>query len=187
MFKQNQKNLKTGVFIDGANLFWACKKDKNWPIDFKKLKEYLKKYYSPIIYNYYGCEDKNPSTQDFKKKADGQLKFYNKLEGLGYKIIKKPLKYIKENNKFHTKCDMDVDIAIDMKNSLKDLERIILFTGDSDFLKAVSDCRIFSKSIKIYSFKNTLAWELKLFAIKNTRCSFKYLDDLKSELEFIKN
>ncbi len=34
-------------------------------------------------------------------------------------------------------------------------------------------------------FEKTLAWELKEFAIKNPRCNYKLLDDLKEELEFI--
>jgi uncharacterized LabA/DUF88 family protein len=182
MVSSKVKQARTGVFIDGSNLFWAAKKDLGWQIDYKKLKEYLKKYYSPIFYNYYGCQDIKPSSDDFKRKAKGQEKFYNILEGLGYNVEKKPLKYL---NNHDTKCDTDVEITVDIKNTLDDLNNIILFSGDSDFLKVIEDCHSRNKYIRIFSFKRTLAWELKTFAIKNPRCNYKLLDDLREELEFL--
>lgn len=182
MTSNKVRKIKTGVFIDGSNLFWASKKGLGWRIDFKKLKKYLKKHYSPIFFNYYGCEDIRPSTENFKRKAKGQEKFYNILDGLGYNVEKKPLKYLNCNE---TKCDTDVEITVDMKNSLDDLDNIILFSGDSDFLKIINDCHSKGKHIRIYSFKETLAWELKMFAIKNPRCNYRLLDELKSELEFL--
>ncbi len=173
--------LRSGVFMDGSNIFWSEKEPSCWPISFRKFKKYLKNRYSPVFYNYYGCENLKPSTIEFRRKADGQLKFYNILEGLGYNVITKALKHLRDR----TKCDMDVEISIDVKNSLKDVDKIILVSGDSDFLRLVSDCHSAGKHIQIYSFEKTLAWELKVFAIKNLRCSYTLLDSLKSEIEFL--
>ena len=136
--------------------------------------------FSPLI--------EKPTSQKFILRAERAQVFHAKLSTYGYEVILKPLKYIKDRKtgKITTKGDTDVSISIDMKNSLSEAENIILISGDSDFLPVVQDAHAASKHIRIYSFEHTLAWELKYFAIKNTRCNYKLLDELKNELEYIK-
>lgn len=182
------KKVRTGVFIDGSNLFWAVNmRDRNtgekihFQICFEKLKKYLKRQYSPVFYNYYACEDNKPRNEIYEKKALGQKKFHNKLDGLGYNVSRKDLKYIGKN----TKGDTDIEIAMDMNKLVNDYDNIVLFSGDSDFLSAIKFFHSIGKYIRIYSFNKTLSWELKDFAIKNPRCNYKLLDELRSELEFV--
>jgi len=183
----NQNKLKSAVFIDGANLFKS--ENQNWRIDYKKLKEYLDKRHSPLFYYYYNCVDISPSTGDFIRKARLQQNVYRKLGSLGIKVITKPLKYIKEGRIVQTKCDMDIDIALDVQNSLnKDgLDIVVLITGDSDFLRLARDCCEKEKRVMIYAFDKNLAWELKDFSFKNKRCAFQLLDKFKERLKFEKN
>ncbi len=182
------RNLRAGVFIDGSNLFWAMK-EVGWELDFNKFKNYLKKRFSPIFYNYYDCEDVQPRSEKFIESAKRKREFHNKLHGIGYNIKKKPLKYIrdKETGKIKTKGDLDVEITIAVKNSLKDLDVIILVSGDSDFFCAVEDSHCEGKYIRIFSFDDFLSWELKNFAFAQPRCSYKLLDELKSDLEYYGN
>jgi|GEM_PF-596170 len=186
------QSVRSGVFIDGSNLFWAVNiledvgKEK-WAIDFSKLKRYLKDNYSPIFFKFYNCVDEHPTNELFRSRALGTEKFHNKLKGLGYDFVPKPLKYLhdKKTGEISTKGDMDVSISIDIKNSLNDMDNIILFSGDSDFLPVVEDAHTRGKHIRIFSFEHTLAWELKEFSIKNTRCNYKLLDELRDKIEYL--
>lgn len=185
------KAVRSGIFIDGSNLFWASKAleeegKERWSIDYLKLKQYLKGRYSPVFHKYYGCVDVTPSNAIFQARALGAEKFHKKLGGFGYDVILKPLKYIrdKKTGEINTKGDMDVSISIDIKNSLNDLDNLILFSGDSDFLPVVEDAHQQGKYVRIYSYEHTLAWELKEFAIKNARCNYMLLDDLRNQLEY---
>ena len=172
--------------MDGSNLLWAMKargKDGNkinYNICFFKLKKFLKKNYSPVFYNYYACEDNVSTKEPYLSKALKQKKFLKRLEGFGYNVKRKDLKLLKCGN---TKCDTDVDIAMDFYKYSVDIDNIILFSGDSDFKPAIEIFHSMGKHIRIYSFKNSLSWELKEFAIKNTRCNYKLLDELKSKIE----
>jgi uncharacterized LabA/DUF88 family protein len=188
MTNEKAKKLRAGVFIDGSNLFWAMNKKNsngesvNYKISFGKLKDYLKKRFSPVFYQYYACEDDKPSSySDYEVRAQGQKKFHQKLEGLGYTVIRKSLKHL---NCGSTKCDMDVEIAMAMHKYIDDYDLIILISGDSDFHTAIETFHGMGKSVRIFSFSTNLSWELREFAIKNPRSSFKLFDDLKSEIEF---
>lgn len=173
--------ISSGVFIDGSNLFWA--QQSNWHLDYALLKDYLDDLHSSSFYNYYGCFNKNPKNEEDKKKARGEDRFYRKLEGYGFKLVTKPLKYLKNS----TKGDMDVEIAVDVENYLKDLDRVIIVSGDSDFLYLIQDCHKKGKEIAIYSFEDFLAWEIKTFAVTHNRCNYKLFDDLEGKIRFIRS
>ncbi|HXK39754.1 MAG TPA: NYN domain-containing protein [Candidatus Paceibacterota bacterium] len=182
------KELRAAVFIDGSNLFWAMNmRDErtgeriNYDICYRKLKEFLKGRYTPVFYNYYGIEDNNPTTELHISRALGQKKFHKRLEGYGYNVERKDLKYLPDGS---TKGDMDMEIGTDMHKLVNDYDCIVLFCGDSDFLRPVTYFHSIGKSIRIYSFASTISWELKNFAIKNTRTNYKLLDELRGELEF---
>ena len=178
------KKLRAGVFIDGANLFWGMKNHADWKIDFLKLRQYLKTKYSVRFYNYYACEDDDPSTEEFKEKSEKQKKFHRVLRGIGYNMKIKSLKHIGTSSGEITKGDMDVDITVDVGSLLDDADLIILFCGDSDFLPLVEKCYEKGKYIRIYSYKELLSWELKTFAMTKPRCGYKLLDELKEMLEY---
>ena len=178
--EKRKGDLRSGAFIDGVNLFKS--ENQNWRIDYKKLKEYLDKRHCPLFYNYYNCVDASPSTGDFIRKARLQQGIYKKLERLGFKVITKPLKYIKEGRIVQTKCDMDIDIALDVYNSLIDLDIVVLVTGDSDFLRLVKDCCGKEKRVMIYAFRKNIAWELRKFSVENRRCAFQLFDKLQDVL-----
>ena len=177
---------RTGVFIDFSNLFWAIKSHEpktgartNYDICFIKLRDFLKNEHSPVFYNFYACQDMQPKREPYITKAVRHAKFLRFLEGTGYNVIKKDLKYIGTE----TKCDTDVEITMDLHKYASDIDNIVLFTGDSDFLTAVKHFQSIGKYIHLYSFENCFAWELKLFAIQNPRCNYTMLDDLRSVLE----
>jgi uncharacterized LabA/DUF88 family protein len=178
---------RTGVFIDFSNLFRAIgtknvvtNQPINYPICYIKLREYLKENHSaPIFYNVYACTDTAPKVEPYITRALKHNKFLNFLVGTGYNVIKKDLKHLPNT----TKCDTDVEITMDLHKFQVDLDNIVLFTGDSDFLTAVRHFQSIGKYVHIYAFASGLSWELKVFAQQNPRCNYTLLDDLRPLLE----
>ena len=174
MASSNVKKVKAGVFIDGSNMFWGSR-ESQIKIDWLKMKQHLEKHYKPQVFNYFGCEDTNPSEQ-YKEAAERQQKYYNKLAGMGYDIKRKSLKKYGCGD---TKCDMDLELVMDLRKYEDDLDCFIIFTGDSDFLPVVEKYWEEGKFIRIYSFEELLSWELKTFAINNPRCNYRIINDLE--------
>ncbi len=180
---------RTGVFIDFSNLFWQIKMidpktstRTNYDICFIKLHDLLKTEHSPIFYNVYACQDNNAKQEPYLTKAAKHEKFLRFLEGTGYSVLRKDLKHIGSQ----AKCDTDVEITMDLHKYASDIDNIVLFSGDSDFLMAVKYFQSVGKYIHVYSFKSGLSWELKMFAMQNPRCNFTLLDGLRNKLERVK-
>ncbi len=179
MAQENRKSLRTGVFIDGSNLFWGSRRS-GIEIDFEKLREYLKVRFDPVVFNYYACEDNDPRDPVALKRAYKRKKFLNFLEGIGYRVIRKGLKHLVGGV---TKCDMDIELTMDMRNYEDDLDCIILFTGDSDFLSVVQYYWAKGKIIRIFSFGTGLSWELKTFALTHPGASYITIESIRDEVE----
>ena len=186
MVSNRMKKIKSGVFIDYSNIFWAENSYYDWTIDYYKLKNYLKKRYSPLFYNFYCAKDLTPSTSEFKRKAKGTERFFHRLSGLGYNVIEEPLKYIIGKKEIFTKGDRDSDIITAIQTYLKDIDGIILFSGDNDFLKTIEYCHNCGKYIRIYSYDKTLSYKIRLFAFNKPRYSFKLIDELKPQIQFLR-
>jgi len=182
-------NGRSGVFIDFSNLFRSIgKKDEvtnekiNYDICYIKLRQFLKEQHnSPVFYNVYACVDTIPKIEPYITRALKHKRFLKFLSGVGYNVIQKDLKYLQNT----TKCDTDVEITMDLHKFDPDIDNIILFTGDSDFLKAVQHFQSKGKYVHIYAFKCSLSWELKTFSYQNPRCNFTFLDDIKPIIERI--
>lgn len=169
---------RVGVFIDGSNTFWGSK-HSGIRLDFQKIRDYLDKYYQPVFFNYYGCEDNSPSTPEYALQSNKQKKFHKKLEGIGYNVKRKTLKHLGCGD---TKCDMDVELSMDIRNYESDIDCIVLFSGDSDYLNVVEYYWNTGKYIRIIAFAESLSWELKTFAINHPRCSYKVINEIVDQV-----
>lgn len=162
--------LRVGVFIDNSNLFYAQKKS-GWKIDYNKLKKLLSKYCEVKIYNFYVAI---PSKGDLSYPS---TKKYLDIVGKFANLRTKPLKYIRGDDKITKKGDVDLEIAIDVVRNIKNLDVLIIASGDSDYLElknwVVNDNK---KKILFLGFEDNIAWEIKY-------CWHLFFDDLKGEIE----
>jgi len=169
---ENNKNKRTGIFIDDANLFYIQRK-LNWKIDWLKFKNFLEKYLKLKICRYY-----------MGMPFDGTARLKNErikeeLEQINFEVITKTLKKIYLDNQksdFKYKCNFDVEIAFDIARSIKNLDFIIIVSGDSDFLEAKNFCLGKQKTFAIICFEKRVAWEIR-------RIHHIFFEDIK---EFIK-
>ena len=77
---------------------------------------------------------------------------------MGYKVIGKPLKYIKQiDGSIITKGNVDVEMTLGIINNLDNLDEIILVLGDSNFLTLVQDIYRKGKTVRIISFQKRLS------------------------------
>lgn len=168
---------KAKVFIDGSNIFHAQKK-LGWFVDWTKVKEQLDQDYDIIELRYYiGVKDQDP----------GMARFLRYLKAIGIKAITKPLKKIVldlgdthielTGQKYIYKANFDVEITADILLDLGEVNEVILFSGDSDFVYLIKRLRDLGKKVAIYSSRKTISWELKLEAAKVI-----YLENLKEKI-----
>lgn len=160
--KQMFKEKNNIAFIDGQNLYMGTLSEENpWTIDFLKLRKYLfKKYNVKEIFYYIGYLDKKNE------------KVYSKIKGANFIIIKK------EHNKLmtsHKKGNVDSDIIFDIMKKIcekEDFNRIILISGDGDYLKLVKYL------IEKDKFEKILFPNRKFYSSLYKQITIKYFDYL---------
>jgi len=165
------KKPKAGVFIDDSNLYHAYKK-VGWRIDFAKLRKILETAFDVAFINYYlAVPDKND------KAFARTMKFIRNLPK-DISLKTKPLKYL--NHRQEKKGDVDVEISVDVFRTIKDLDVVIILTGDSDYKElaefVLKDAK---KKILFMGFNENMAWELR-------KLKHFYLDELKEAVAFQK-
>lgn len=165
MTKLRKKRIS--IFIDAANIFYSTK-TLGWKLDYQKFLDYWKSkgkitgayFYTAVI-----------------SSRDKQLKFYKALEQIGYKVITKELKIIKDRKGkiLVHKGNFDVKLAIDIVLKAKEFDIAILASGDSDFETVIEHLRSIQKNVIVVSSRGHISREL-------IKCANKYLP-----LEKIKN
>ncbi len=123
--------------MDGSNVFYLQKK-LGWMLDWKKVEIlFVKKYLGTKLNFYEAYKD------DFATKS----RFFGFLEERGFEVHTKKLKYIvdPETGKRISKGNFDVEITKDIIFALlakkPKIQRVVLFSGDSDFAPLVYDLR----------------------------------------------
>lgn len=143
------------VFIDGSNVYFAQKKMGRW-LNWKQTKIFLEGRYNILQYRYYVGRRINDS---------GMEKYLRKLEELGFVIITKPVKTILDaHGHILEKANFDVEITGDVLTKLSTIEKVVLFSGDSDFSYLAHLIHAQGKKLDVFSSRRTISYELKLSA-----------------------
>ncbi|OGK15360.1 hypothetical protein A2774_03455 [Candidatus Roizmanbacteria bacterium RIFCSPHIGHO2_01_FULL_39_12c] len=146
-----------GLFIDNANWFYP-QKELRWRISFTKLKQFLLRNYRLSLLKIYAG-----TPLDYKNQRSF-AKFVKVVQKEGYIIETKPLKkiWINKNKKiFEYKCNFDVEIALDVARNIKDLDLVIIGSGDSDFVPVRQFTKEYKKNFIVLCFEKGVAWEIR--------------------------
>ena len=168
---------KTKVYIDGSNTFHAQKK-LGWLIDWAEARKYLVEKHDIVEFKYYvGLKDGDEAMKSF-------LRYLNKV---GINVVTKPLKKILvdegdplfaySKDGYVYKANFDVEMTADMLLETGGVNKIIIFSGDSDFAYLVKRLKSLGKDITVVSSRKTIAWELKL-----EKAEVIFLEDIESEI-----
>ena len=90
--------------------------------------------------------------QDYAKKARA---YQQMVRDFGWKITVKPVRrYTDESGNVTTKANADLDMAVDVMLQAGRLDRVLLVTGDGDFLQVVTALQNTGCRVELMGFKN---------------------------------
>jgi uncharacterized LabA/DUF88 family protein len=82
------------------------------------------------------------------------------LPTLGYSLVTKPLKEITNGDEIKKKGNMDVEIVLDMFNTIDTYDMAVLLSGDSDFERPLMQLRARGKRFAVVSHRAAVAREI---------------------------
>jgi uncharacterized LabA/DUF88 family protein len=164
---------RLSIFVDGNNMFYAQQKN-GWFFDPRRVLEYFTKEPELMLINafwYTGLKD----SQD-------QRGFRDALISLGYTVRTKILKeyYDDTSGRYSQKANLDIEIVVDMFNTVDQYNRVVLFSGDGDFERAIELLRSKNTHITVISTEGMIARELR-----NVTDRYIDLNDIRDRIEKI--
>jgi uncharacterized LabA/DUF88 family protein len=111
---------KIAIFVDVQNIYYTTRQAYGRQFDYRKLMKRIStegEIVSATAYAIHRGDEK-------------QLKFQNALKQMGFTVKLKP--YIQRSDG-SAKGDWDVGIAIDVLETAKDVDTVVLLSGDGDF------------------------------------------------------
>lgn len=144
---------RLSIFVDGNNMFYAQQKN-GWFFDPRRVLAYFDDEQTELTNAFWYTGIKDP--QD-------QRGFRDALISLGYTVRTKILKEYYDDNsgRYSQKANLDIEIVIDMFNTVELYDRVILFSGDGDFERAIELLRSKSTHITVISTEGMIARELR--------------------------
>jgi len=161
-----REQLRIGIYIDGANIFYACK-EANQNLDFIKLSRFVIKrfgqqdnLYPKIAFKRYYTALPGPFDISF-----GQRGFLDMLDIHGYEIITRELKEIyQEDGTTRKKGDMDATIGFDLSEYSDQCDIVVLVAGDGDYKLPLLKLLRKGKKILIISSELSISKEMRELA-----------------------
>lgn len=113
-----------------------------------------------------------------------RVRFYLRLEKFGYRLLLKPVKlYEQEDGTTKRKANCDVDMAFYLMKEHNAFNKVLILSGDGDFLPVLKYLREGGKEVVILSRGPRTAREIRQFAGSN----FKDFVRLEKALKYNEN
>ena len=163
---------RLSIFVDGNNMFYAQQKN-GWFFDPRRVLTYFQTVQpnTTLINAFWYTGLKDP--QD-------QRGFRDALISLGYTVRTKILKEYYDDNsgRYSQKANLDIEIVVDMFNTVEQYDKVVLFSGDGDFERAIELLRSKSTHITVVSTEGMIARELR-----NATDRYIDLNDIRAKIE----
>ena len=111
---------KIAIFVDVQNIYYTTRDIYGRQFNYRKFWQQISKEGEIVIANAYAIH----------RGDDKQKKFQDALKHIGFTVKLKP--YIQRSDG-SAKGDWDVGITIDVMEAAKDVDTVILLSGDGDF------------------------------------------------------
>jgi uncharacterized LabA/DUF88 family protein len=156
-------NLKVGVYVDVTNIY----RNGGNRMRYEVLRDFAARDAAEMVrLNAYVSFDEQRAEQDPEYRARTN-NFYSTMRDFGYKVIKKTVKwYQDETGKFYGKANADLDLAVDALLQSENLDRMLIATGDGDFIQVVRALQNKGCRVEIVAFDNVsseLRYEADMF------------------------
>ena len=149
---------RIAVFVDGSNFFYMQTKDLGEFLDPKKLLDYLTQFGEITDAYYYTGEDE---LHDAKQQG-----YLDALSHMGYALVTKRIKSIFDPQTGTTKrkANLDIEIVLDMFNTIDNYDMAVLVSGDGDFERALQLLKSRGKQFKVLATDTFVATEIRRVA-----------------------
>jgi uncharacterized LabA/DUF88 family protein len=149
--------MRVSLFIDGANFFYMQKDSLCWWADPKKILDFVSTKGDIVDAFYYIGVEAPPAAR--------QENYLKALTNMGYVIVDKTLKQILQNDgSVKQKANLDIEIVLDMFNTIEHYDMAVLVSGDGDFERPLELLRARGKRFLVMSTQGVIAHELRTVA-----------------------
>ncbi|MBD3234908.1 MAG: NYN domain-containing protein [candidate division Zixibacteria bacterium] len=167
---------KVSLFVDGSNMFYS-QRELGWHFEYNKILRHFTKGKELVNAFYYTGYD-----GDFGSERED---FFKALMRMGFTVRVKKIKSMwdKRANREVVKSNLDIEIVIDMFNTINLYDTAILFSGDGDFERAVELLRSRGRKVIVVAVDTMTALELRNAVGHN----FINLREMQEEFEKIRS
>ncbi|WP_299024547.1 NYN domain-containing protein [uncultured Thermanaerothrix sp.] len=125
---------KVGVYVDVSNIYL----NGGQRLQYDVLREFACRDNAELVrLNAYVSYDRERAERD-ETYRKGTQNFHSALRDLGYKVIVKEINwFIDENGVRYGKANADLELAVDALLQSVNLDRVLLVSGDGDFVQVV--------------------------------------------------
>ncbi|MHA1150432.1 MAG: LabA-like NYN domain-containing protein [Promethearchaeota archaeon] len=166
------KNERIILFIDNSNLFYAFRA-YGIHCDYLKLKEVIshkRNLIEAILYMgiMYPVKEKDKA-------------WLSKLSHLGYHVKTRAVKVAPNGRKKEKRIDILMAIDIIAAVYEKSFDKVVLVSGDGDFIPVIKKLKELNKKVEIWSSKNLLSEQIKDIMGEN---NYFYIEDILDKIKF---
>ncbi|MDD3816168.1 MAG: NYN domain-containing protein [Desulfocapsaceae bacterium] len=143
--------LKTGMYVDAENIRLCGGYGMRYDIlvDLANLGKSVL-----LRANSYLAEDR-ARTKDDHEYRQKLYRYHDILRQCGFKVIKKYVQhFVDDEGILTTKANADMDLAIDALLQARNLDRVILLTGDGDFVRLIVALQNMGCRVEVIAFNN---------------------------------
>ncbi len=150
----NNMAKKIGVYIDVANIYLNGGQKMQYDV----LREFAcRDEAEPLRLNAYVSYDPERGEHDESYRR-GARNFHNALRDMGYKVLVKEMVWYKdEQGNRYGKANADLDLGIDVLLQSENLDRVLLVTGDGDFVRVVQALQNKGLRVEVLGLDNVSA------------------------------
>ena len=145
---------RVGVYVDVANI----NRNGGYGMGYEVLREFACRDNAEALrlnaYVSYDAEKARRDSYYFHRTNS----FYSVLRDFGYKVIQKEVKwFVDEDGNRVAKANADLDLAVDALLQSENLDRVLLVTGDGDFVQVVRALQNRGCRVEVVAFRNVSA------------------------------
>jgi len=142
---------RVGVYVDVANI----NRNGGYGMGYEVLREFACRDGAEALrlnaYVSYDAEKARRDSYYFHRTNS----FYSVLRDFGYKVIQKEVKwFVDEDGNRVAKANADLDLAVDALLQSENLDRVLLATGDGDFVQVVRALQNKGCRVEVVAFRN---------------------------------
>ena len=139
---------RIAIFVDVQNIYYTTRQAYGRQFNYRKLWQWINSKGKIVSATAYAID----------RGDDQQRKFQNALEHIGFKVKLKPFIQRSDGS---AKGDWDVGITIDVLEAAKEVDTIILLSGDGDFdLLLTKIKKVYSVCTEVYGVPSLTAKSL---------------------------